>query len=148
MAALAPAPPSDSTYPNASRLHPPLSAITKASVYAYLIAHGYTDSDITAYISSGGFLPTTIFSLPKYIASNSGPAAASIDSSFIEAYASVQAGGGFGHSTPKTVGPNLNPWDWVRGTLLNTALWTRVAEFAVGSILVAVGANAIVKGRK
>lgn len=148
MAALAPAPPSDSSYPNASGLHPPLSAITKAGMYAYLITHGYTDSDITAYVSSGAFLPTTSFSITSYVASNSGPAAASIDASFIQAYAAVQAGGGFGHTTPKTVGPDLNPWDWVKGTLLNGALWTRVAEFAIGGILVAVGANAMLKGRK
>lgn len=150
MAALAPAPPSDSSYPKASGLHPPLSAITKAGMYAYLLAHGYTDNDIATYVTSGNtvLLPTTQFSLAGYVATNSNPAFASLDTAFIQAYASVQAGGGFGHAGVKTVGPDLNPWDWVKNTLLNGTLWARVGEFAVGGILIAVGANAMLKGRK
>jgi len=148
MAILAPAPPSDSTYPTASKLHPPLSAVTKAGMYAYLLAHGYTDNDIKAYIAGSGGLLSKVFTVPGYVASNSGASSASIDASFIEAYTAVQVGGGFGKAPTSTVGPDLNPWDWVKGTLLNGTLWTRVAEFAVGGILVAVGANAMLKGRK
>jgi len=75
----------------------------------------------------------------------------SVTTKTVQAYPGQGTIGGVGQSASNALDAALTPIQVLQklaSALTNANTWARVAEFAVGGILVAVGANAMLKGRK
>lgn len=75
----------------------------------------------------------------------------SVTTQTTQAYPGQGTIGGLGQGASNAVDAALTPiqiFQKLASALTNANTWARVAEFAVGGILVAVGANAMLKGRK
>lgn len=131
-------------YPAAS-LHAPLNRTERATVIAYV--QNYPGLSFGSWWHS-----LTKNSTSKYIEAGSAVWSIELDYLVLAYYNSVVKNGkGLPDEPSGTAAVTAVPGD-VAGRILgyftNSTLWTRVAEFAVGGVLLAVGANAMLRGKR
>lgn len=120
---------------------------------AYIVTSGESASDVEKLIADSiGFQGSILFgSLAKYVAvSSNAQQAKDIDPIFIAEYDNIASGRGPSNVHPKVStewtppSPLAGIVDFL-GRLADPHTWVRVGEFTIGAILLAVGANAMLK---
>lgn len=119
-------------------LHPPLTSAQRTELRAYLIAHGLKDSDIDQYETDS--------------AHSKDPTQAQVDAALIQLYELYISGGRYKSDgkakkefDPSGI-PGVATVEDIYAAITNGNTWIRVAEFAVGAVLLGVGLNAFTKG--
>lgn len=137
-----PVPTPDASAPSYS---PPLTIADKTAIKAYLVKHGYSQTDIDTYIASfSGGMQGGIFGGSRYWSRNSlsGQPWSTWDSGLLQAYEAVVSGGGFGKAGTHT---KFSPSLPFSSDLEKWAV--RIGEALAGLLLVGIGINAMTKQR-
>jgi hypothetical protein len=145
--ATVPAVPGGSTF-DPSTLKPPLNIVSKNLLLAYVLAHGYSRDQIAGYVVGRGALGTGEILFAPYMKRNSNSGDRERDQNFIDAATAIAHGGGFNTegTNPQTKTEFDNPLSgfgkWFGNNLV------RLGEIAVGALIVGVGVNAVLKGKR
>lgn len=139
--------------PNAPSYTLPLTPAERLAILAYIAQRQNSTVAAVAGIINKQIVPAAVTvqgtisgAFGGILGGNSSAAATAADTTILQDYDAVVAGGGFGaglgNTSEQLQTPSLTSF---LGDLTNGATWVRVAEFLVGGIMLAIAINALVK---